>query len=239
MKLFLKYFFLNVFISFFFVSILYFILKNFDIKENTLILILIFSYLLILIFSFANSIFIYKLKNKINYLELQINKLNKYDEITDIYKREFLLETLKKYYEISSKKKYPLSIMILDIDNFQNINKIYGFDTGNKILKQIAYILKKNSYSIDMIGKYDSDEFLIATFCDKNEMECFAKKIKKTINDFDFEKNISLNVSIGITEKQNIDTFSDFLTRAQEAVILAKKKGGNTVDILEHFLLIQ
>ena len=238
MKEFLKFFLFDALISLFLVSILYFILNSFNIDKNFLLMVLTFSYLLIFSFSFSISIFIYKLKSKIDYLKLQIDKLNKYDEITEIYKREFLLETLKKYYELANRKKYPLSVIIIDIDDFSYINKTYGFEKGNQILKQLALILKQNSRGMDILGKYDSDEFLIAGFSTKEDMHCFAKRIKNIINNFQFEENIHINVSIGITQKQPIDTFYDFLTRAQEAVLLAKKKGGNTIDILEHFLLI-
>lgn len=239
MKGFKKYFFVDVFISFVFTLMLYFILNNFNIKENILLLILVFSYILIFSFSFVLTFFICKLKSKIDYLQSQIEKLNKYDEITDIYKKEFLFGTLKKYFELSKIKECPFSVMIIDIDNFQHINKTFGFEKGNMILKQIGEILKENTNKVDILGKFDSDEFLIAAFCEKEEMQNFAEKIKKLINDFNFEENIRLNISVGITQKQPMDNFSDLLTRAQEAVLLAKKKGGNTIDVLEHFLLIQ
>ncbi len=241
MKELIKLFTVDLFVSFILSLFLFFILKDFfDIKLEILILIATFVCVSIFIFSFMMSFFIYKLKSKIDFLNLEINRLNKYDEITNIYNRNFLLESLKKYFYLSERKKeYPLSIMLMDIDNFQNINKTYGFETGNKVLKKVADILKNNIRDMDIVGRYNADEFLIVSFINKDEMLLFANRCKKLINDLKIDKNIiSINVSIGITQKKSLDKFMDFLIRAQEAVILAQKKGGNQIDLLEHFLLI-
>jgi len=230
----------DLFISIVITGIFYFIFKFFELRSSVLYLVLSILFITFLTFSFVTSLIVINLKNKVEYLNMQIDKLNKFDEITDVYKRNFLVEALNKYFDLAKRKNFPFSIMIIDIDDFKHINQTYGFEVGNKILKKIANELNKHIRGMDIIGRYDSDEFLIMSFIDKNEMYKFANRVKKIIENIEVEGfDGNINVSIGVAQKQGLDSLEDVLRKAYEAVILAKKKGGNRVDFLEHFLLIE
>ncbi len=234
----IKSFFTDFSLSALFSVILFFILtKLLMLNAESAYTISIVAFGVIFVFSLTLSFYLYKIKQKMDLLNLQIEKLNKFDEITDVYNRNFLLENLQKYFDISKRKNIPLSIMIVDIDNFKKINEKYGFEKGNEVLKKVSHILKKNLRGMDIVGRYSSDEFLIASFSTKEEFLKLASRIHKILKNINDEVNIE--VSIGVTERNNFDTLKDMLRKAQEAVYLAQRKGGNRVDFLEHFLLIE
>lgn len=234
----IKSFFIDFSLSALFSIVLFFLLtKMLMLNTESAFIIAMISFSVIFLFSLTLSFYLYKIKQKMDLLNTQIEKLNKFDEITDVYNRNFLLENLQKYFDISKRKEIPLSIMIIDIDNFKRINEKYGFEKGNEVLKKVSYILKNNLRGMDIVGRYSSDEFLIASFSTKDEFLKLAIRIHELLKNINDEINIE--VSIGVTERNSFDSLKDMLRKAQEAVYLAQKKGGNRVDFLEHFLLIE
>ncbi len=235
----IKSFIIDFFISVLLSTILFFLLtKIFLLNTGSAYIFSIVVFAIIFIFSIILSFYLHKIKEKIDFLNLQIEKLNKFDEITDVYNRNFLLENLQRYFDISKRKEIPLSIMIINIDNFKRINEKFGFEKGNEILKDVSKVLKNNLRGMDIIGRYSSDEFLIASFSTKEEFLKLAARIHNLLKSIKND-NINIEISIGVTERNNFDTLKDMLRKAQEAVYLAQKKGGNRVDFLEHFLLIE
>jgi len=234
----IKSFLIDFSLSTVFSVVLYFLLmKLLGLNVESAYIITVIAFSVIFIFSLILSFYLHKIKQKMDLLNLQIEKLNKFDEITDVYNRNFLLENLQKYFDISKRKNIPLSIMIVDIDNFKRINEKYGFEKGNEILKKVSDVLKNNLRGMDIVGRYSSDEFLIASFSTKEEFLKLASRIHELLKNINSEINIE--VSIGVTERNSFDSLKDMLRKAQEAVYLAQKKGGNRVDFLEHFLLIE
>ncbi len=226
--------FFDFLISSIFSGVLFYALKYLGFNDESIYFISLFAFMLFFMFSIMFSFYIQKIKKQIIFLSTQVEKLKKFDEITDVYNRDFLLENLKKYFYISKRKNIPLSIMVIDIDNFKKINEIEGFEKGNVILKQTSEILRDNIRGMDIVGRYGSDEFLIASFSTKDEIYNLASRINKILKD-----ELNLSVSIGIAQREKLDKLEDVLRKAHEAVYLAQKKGGSRVDVLEHFLLVE
>jgi diguanylate cyclase (GGDEF)-like protein len=173
-------------------------------------------------------------------LNEKLSKLSKFDEITDVYKRLYFLEMAGKYFSIAKRKNLPLSVMVIDVDDFSHYNNKYGMEFGDKILENIGYKLKNNIRGMDILGRYGGDSFIIMSFSSKKELFNLAKRIKESLKVVEVEgKKIPLSFSIGISEKQPHDSMNDLIKRAEEAVILAKQKGGDRVDFLEQFLLFE
>ena len=228
-------------ISFVFTVILYLFLRYIlYLPKNSIPYILTVVFLLLFVFSVSMSFFMYKLKIKIELLNNKIAKLSQFDEITDVYKRLYFFEMADKYYNVALRKKLPLSTMIIDIDGFKNYNKLYGHEYADKILKKIASVIKHELRGMDIVGRFGGDEFIIVSFSKKEELMNFAKRLNKKLSHIKVEnKDIVVSTSIGISEMQFNEPFSDIIKRAEEAIILAKQKGGNRVDYLEHFLLFE
>ncbi len=195
---------------------------------------------IVLLISVFMSFYMFHLKEKIDILNIQIEKLSKFDEATNVFKRFYILEMLKQYINIAKRKKMPLSVMLIDIDKFNEINKNYGHRYGDEILKDFASVLKKEIRGMDIVGRYGGDEFLVVGFATLNEFTKLANRIHDKFHLNKIGSNhTELSVSIGISELRYDDNNERIIKRVEEALFLAKQKGGDRVDYLEHFLLFE
>ena len=141
-------------------------------------------------------------------------------------------------------------LMMLDIDDFKQINDSYGHAEGDKVICAIALVMKsvlddfmvsgvKNSKNVDYrkidspIGRWGGEEFMILLPHSSKEMaEILAEEIRKRFNAFAFEKAKSPTVSIGVTEIQKGESFDSACIRVDKALYKAKENGKNRVEIL-------
>jgi len=220
--------------------IFYYLLAYLKADENIIPYAVAFMFIFVFSVSITASFVMFKLKLKIDELNEKISRLIKFDEMTDIYKRAYFLELSNKYFEISKRKNLPLSIMIIDIDEFSYFNRKYGINFSDNILKEVSKKLKSLVRNMDVLGRYTGDSFIIMGFSTKDELISLANRIRRELKKIEVEqKPVFLSLSIGIAQKQQNDTLSNLIKRAEEAVILAKQKGGDRVDFLEHFLLFE
>lgn len=116
-------------------------------------------------------------------LDIQVNSINT-DYLTGINNRQKLENALIKKVEISSENS-TFSLVMLDIDNFKNINDTYGHDAGDTALKTAATLLKNCLRSGDFIARFGGDEFyLIMDISDKQNLEAAVNRIRRKIESF-------------------------------------------------------
>ncbi len=232
----LKFIFKDLILSLVFTFIMYLFLRFLEVDKSSIPYILSTVFGIIFSFSLFMSLYVSKLQLQLDDLNKELEKLSKFDEVTDLFNRNYFFAMAQKYMDISKTKKIPLSIMMLDIDYFRNIQNRYGIALSDKILKEIGKILKEKRKG-DIIARFGGDEFIIMSFGNKKELMDFAKdinRLKVKVNG----KEIIVTFSIGISEIGVFDNMDTAIKKVQEAVILAKSKGGNRVDYLEHFLLL-
>ena len=154
------------------------------------------------------------------------------DELTTIYNRSYfnkvLSECVKKY-----KNDHQLfSVIMLDIDNFKNFNDTYGHQIGDKILKDLAFIIKQNTRETDVFARWGGEEFVqILPHTGIDGAMKVAQSLRKMIQKHVFVNNLRLTCSFGIAEFQSDDNQDSVVKRADEALYLAKRNGKNQVQI--------
>jgi len=95
-------------------------------------------------------------------LERRLIEASITDYLTGLYNRRFLDQILQREKAMSDRYNIPFSIIILDLDNFKIINDVYGHHTGDKVLVEVAKILKNNLRITDVCGRVgEGEEFLI------------------------------------------------------------------------------
>jgi len=166
---------------------------------------------------------------------IYLDKVAFYDSLTRVYNRRKLLQLLQA--ELKRVKRYgrPLSILLLDIDDFKKINDTYGHNFGDTVLKDFARILRQVTRETDYVGRWGGEEFLIILpETTKEEAFKVAEKIRKHIEDY-FEENYGkkITVSIGLTEIRHFDDtiLLKIIDMADKALYKAKKDGKNRVVI--------
>ncbi|WP_051524402.1 putative bifunctional diguanylate cyclase/phosphodiesterase [Sulfurihydrogenibium subterraneum] len=169
---------------------------------------------------------------------INIYNLATLDFLTKIPNRRKLMMDLEK--EISRAKRFnrPLSIALIDIDDFKIINDSFGHDAGDLVLLHMVDILKNSIRSTDIIGRYGGEEFLVImpeTSLDGSlkASEKIRKNIEQSSLVINDDTKISLTVSIGIanTNLHGYD-FQLLLKAADLGLYKAKKEGKNRVEFL-------
>lgn len=161
-----------------------------------------------------------------------IEKLSIKDKLTDIYNRAKLDDLLQLEFLRAKRYKNEFSIIILDIDFFKSVNDKYGHLEGDRVLINFANILKSQTRKTDFVGRWGGEEFLI--ICPNtniNQAQSAANKLRKKIEDFDFELDLNITASFGVTSYKQNDDIDDMLKRADTVLYYCKNAGRNRVEV--------
>lgn len=165
-------------------------------------------------------------------VNLKLHQQTIIDELTGLYNRRFALATLEKLWTNRRRNKTPLSVLMLDIDQFKPVNDCFGHAAGDALLCQLARYFRKAVRSSDYVCRLGGDEFLIiCPDCNLEGATQVAKKILFNQEAFYLDKGELCwqgGISIGIAEADHETTlFEDMLHIADKALYAAKQRGGN------------
>lgn len=150
------------------------------------------------------------------------------DPLTNLYNYRHFMRTLD--YEIGRFHRFgdPLSLLIMDIDDFKAYNEARGAARGDEILKKIGDILNKYLREVDIICRYASDDF--AVILPKTEVaqaKLIIQKIAEAVSRLDPAKKIT--TSFGLAGCHPGMTRHDFILKADAALTHAKRHGKNQI----------
>ena len=163
-------------------------------------------------------------------------KLATTDGLTELYNHRYFQEQMQN--QVSHAKRYevPLSLIIVDIDYFKKFNDTYGHQSGDAVLRQVAFILKKNVRSTDIVCRYGGEEMSIILPNTKYEeavsianklCSLVAEKKCKLSNGRESNVTISLGVS---TFGADGETPATIIESADKRLYNAKENGRNRVN---------
>ena len=158
------------------------------------------------------------------------------DSITGLYNRRYVEAHLNTLCDRAIMRRRPLSIVFLDLDNLKIVNDTHGHAAGGKALGECARLLQKFIRGIDLACRYGGDEFVIVMPDTSRDIAMrVAERICQAISveQIDIEAGqpkISVTVSVGVASLYRTDkTAKGILDRADTAMYMAKKSGGNRV----------
>jgi len=162
-----------------------------------------------------------------------------FDELTSVYNRITGMNRLLEEMARARRTGKPLSIAMVDIDNFKFINDTYGHLTGDKVLGQVATQIKSILRINDIISRYGGEEFLII-LPETDEIKAFMalERVRESISKKPFKtgsERIYLSVSIGITEVDPDENSFEAINRADTALYQAKRSGKNRIEVASRF----
>jgi len=104
------------------------------------------------------------------------------DSLTDIWNRRKIFEFLEEELNRGSREHINIGTLMIDLDNFKQINDNFGHGVGDKVLSEVAFRLKHSLRRYDKIGRYGGDEMLIVLpNCDQNNLTIIAERLRKVI----------------------------------------------------------
>jgi diguanylate cyclase (GGDEF)-like protein len=177
-------------------------------------------------------------------VQKELELLSTIDPLTKLYNRRYFTDVSDDMFKISQRDSTNISLLMLDIDKFKNINDTFGHKVGDDVLVQFAIILRKLLRKSDITCRFGGEEFVVLlpqTIA--KDGETIAQKIRKTIEEtplrISTKHEIRYTVSIGVSQIDFIhDTSIDkALNRADNALYFAKNNGRNQVVLASDFCL--
>ena len=167
----------------------------------------------------------------------KVERLASTDFLTNLNNRRRLFDLGKKEITRACRYKHPISLLIIDIDLFKEINDSYGHMVGDQILKHISLSLQSTLRSVDIIGRYGGDEFIVILPETTSQTAlATATRLCETIRNspsFNTKKGeVHYTLSIGISNENDVKEDTSIYTlleRADRALYRAKALGRDQV----------
>ncbi|WP_373070742.1 diguanylate cyclase [Sulfurimonas sp.] len=166
------------------------------------------------------------------------------DPLTNLYNRRYLYDVASNLLTISKREKTDIGIIMLDIDNFKQINDTHGHAVGDEVIKSLSNILTTHTRESDIIARFGGEEFIVLLpHTDSKGATNIASKLRAIVENeivtIDKNLKIKFTISLGVDnvlkDDKNIDSA---LNRADKALYKAKENGKNQLCIFKEGLSI-
>jgi diguanylate cyclase (GGDEF)-like protein len=168
----------------------------------------------------------------------ELKKISITDPLTGLLNRRYFQERLTEEMERSRRHKLPLSLIIMDADDFKIINDTFGHQAGDEALKGIARCIRNSIRTIDVAARYGGEEFtVILPQTSKQDATVIAERICLEVTQLEpppivRQDKWPFSVSLGLTTfPEDAATAEDFIRNADTALYAAKTQGKNRVVV--------
>ncbi|MFQ5329505.1 MAG: diguanylate cyclase [Thermodesulfobacteriota bacterium] len=166
----------------------------------------------------------------------RLKKLSVTDQLTGLYNHDFFYNRLSDEFNRAVRYKVPLSLIMIDLDNFKMINDTYGHPTGDTALREVAGLLKKAVRKTDVVARYGGEEFaVILPHTSLNGAQEEAERIREMVVSHSYAslKEIVISISAGVAAYPNdsVANAGDLVNLADNGLYEAKRSGKNRVVV--------
>ena len=177
-----------------------------------------------------------QLEKRLRDSEKKFKNLSITDELTQLYNSRYFYHTLETEIERTVRYDRPLTVILLDVDNFKNFNDKYGHLAGDKVLKVLGKLMKECIRKTDSAHRYGGEEFaLILPETSGSNALTVAERVRKQFEAHNFSTKpgdtVTCSVSIGLGQYEPMEEMKVFLERVDKAMYVAKNQGKNRVSI--------
>lgn len=175
-----------------------------------------------------------QLNEKLSAQAAELTKLSTTDKLTGLYNRHHGEKILNREFERVTRYKGALSLLMMDIDNFKDINDTKGHQVGDTVLQEFSHTVYNNIRSVDTLVRWGGEEFLL--ICPETALEDgirAAENIRQKVASQSFSHVNGVTISIGVGSFQPTDTSLDtIIQRADKALYRSKEGGRNRVSAI-------
>lgn len=171
---------------------------------------------------------------KINFMYTKTKELSITDALTGLYNRRYFEQCADREFLRAARYKSDLTFAILDIDFFKRINDTYGHLCGDKILKEVAFLLNESFRKTDIVFRYGGEEFVVIlteTNAQAARIPLERLRLKIEQNIFKFKtQDLKVTVSLGYSsDVEDAEDAPELLSFADAALYRAKEQGRNQI----------
>lgn len=159
--------------------------------------------------------------------EEQLKRMSSTDRSTGTLNRHGMERVLGTEIERAIRYRGSLTMIMLDIDGFRGLNERIGYAASDRILKELAMMLRSRIRPADFLGRWGGDEFLILTSAPISTARQLAETLRDRVDHQAFGDGIRLTLSAGVAEFRKSMDISAFVACAYDAMTEAKRGGGN------------
>lgn len=188
-------------------------------------------------FSFSELLARVRVGSRVVQYQQNLEHQTHIDPLTGLFNRRAFERKIAEEFERAKRYNHPISVLLLDIDNFKNINDTYGHHGGDTALVKISETLRQRTRRSDFPARYGGEEFvLILPETDQDSAFQAASKIHEEIRLQTFGSStrpFMLTVSIGLssTGAKEYSDWRQMLEDADQAMYVAKNSGRDRVEV--------
>ncbi|MBI3312750.1 MAG: GGDEF domain-containing protein [Candidatus Omnitrophica bacterium] len=192
-----------------------------SIQSKTSDIVILLVLMCLLAINYLQFIVMIRLRRK--WMELE--KQSTYDGLTQVFNRACFEEILQDELRRAGRYHYPLTLALIDLDNFKSFNDTYGHTRGDELLQRFSKIIQTAIRTADCLARYGGDEFcILLPHTDLVKAEKFLSRILLQVNEM-----LDATFSAGVTSYRAGENKTQFLMRADLALYQAKREGKNRI----------
>jgi diguanylate cyclase (GGDEF)-like protein len=163
----------------------------------------------------------------------RVEELAQIDELTGVLNRRYIMRALNEEMARAQREAEPCSVALIDLDLFKQINDRFGHPVGDEVLRSFAIAATANIRSIDRLGRYSGEEFLLVLpRASVEEAAEVVDRLRDVIGNLDWSAvsdSLAVSMSAGVVQIRSYEALDDILTRVDAALYRAKDAGRNCV----------
>ena len=166
----------------------------------------------------------------------ETRRLAAIDSLTGLLNRRAFLDAITRERSRAERHALPISILMIDVDHFKQINDMHGHSAGDLVLKRIAQVLASIARKSDFVARWGGEEFVLALpQTSEAGARVAAERVRRAIADASQEvapgTTVKVTASIGLASAGSPWQLDDMIARADQAMYAAKGRGRNRVEL--------
>jgi len=165
-------------------------------------------------------------------LEARLNQLATTDELTGLFNRRHGTDVLRREIDRARRTGASFGLVLLDIDHFKQVNDRFGHDVGDKLLADVAELLRSRLRKTDIAARWGGEEFaIILPSTDREGGRTFAAELLHRMQEIQTPDGSPVSASFGVVDYCGDETASELVKRADRLMYKAKHEGRGRVEV--------
>jgi diguanylate cyclase (GGDEF)-like protein/PAS domain S-box-containing protein len=165
----------------------------------------------------------------------ELERMQLLDPLTDVGNQRYLEIYISSRLDEIKKYRIPFGLLYIDVDHLKEVNDTYGKPAGDQVLRAVAQTITNNIRFFDILGRWESDEFLVVVLnVDENKLDFVGNKIRLLIEKSSVlvdSQLVRVTVSVGATLAFRVDSLDVLISRARSLMDHSKWLGRNKVSV--------